>query len=169
MRSRGFLAVLVLSVVATLVASAALAADDAPPPKIAQVSWLTGRWQFVRPTKPGAVPVKIEEEWHSAKDASMMSLGTTTRGDSIIDSEFVVIRESGKHLLYEAHPMGQQSAVFHSIEVSDSTVVFENRAHDFPQRVGYARFGADSLVAWIEGTRKGALKRLEFPYHRVKS
>jgi hypothetical protein len=169
MRSRGLFAILLPAVMLTLAGSAALAADDAPPPKIAQVSWLTGRWQTVRPAKPGANPVKIVEEWHSAKDASMMSLGTTTRGDTIIDSELVVIRESGKYLLYEAHPMGQASAVFHSIEVTDSSAVFENRAHDFPQRVGYARCGADSLMAWIEGMQKGKLKRIQFPYRRVKS
>jgi hypothetical protein len=169
MRSRGFFAILLSCVVAILVGSAALAAADAPPPKITQVSWLTGRWQSLRPAKPGATPVKIVEEWHSAKDASMMSLGTTTRGDSIIDSELLVIRESGKYLLYEAHPRGQASAVFHSIEVTDTSVVFENRAHAFPQRVGYERCGADSLVAWIEGTQKGKLKRIEFPYRRVKS
>src|SRR5262249_42687604 len=113
-------------------------------------------------------PVTIQEEWHPALDTTMMSLGTTTRGDSIVDSELVVIREAGKHLMYEAHPKGRQSALFHSIELTDSTVVFENREHDFPQRVGYKRLGPDSLLAWIEGTQKGTFKRIQFPYHRVK-
>jgi hypothetical protein len=164
MRARRFLGIAFLS---GLLASVALAGDDAPP-KITQVSWLTGRWQTVRPAKTGAPPVKIQEEWHPALDTTMMSVGTTTKGDSIVDSELVVIREAGKHLMYEAHPRGQASALFHSIELTDSTVVFENRSHDFPQRVGYERFGADSLLAWIEGTQKGKLKRIEFPYRRVK-
>ena len=60
------------------------------------------------------------------------------------------------------------SAIFHSIEVSDTSAVFENPSHDFPRRVGYRRLGADSLLAWIEGTQKGQPKRIEFPYHRVK-
>jgi hypothetical protein len=164
MRARRFFVILALG---ALAASAAIAADDANP-KISQVSWLTGRWLTIRPAKKGITPVKIQEEWHPARDASMMSVGTTSRGDSILDSELVVIRENGKHLMYEAHPRGQASAVFHSIEVSDSVVVFENPAHDFPQRVGYKRCGPDSLLAWIEGTQKGQQRRIQFPYHRVK-
>lgn len=165
MRARGsFLAVLG----SLLIVSAVLAADEAPP-KIAQLAWLTGKWVTIRPVKKkGATPVKIQEEWHPALDKTMMSLGSTTRGDTILDSELVVIREAGKHLMYEAHPKGQASALFHSTEVTDSTVVFENPSHDFPQRIGYQRFGADSLLAWIEGREKGQFRRIQFPYHRVK-
>lgn len=159
---------IVVALASILIASAVFAGDE-PPPKISQVAWLTGRWLTIRPVKKkGAAPVKITEIWHPGNDATMMSLGTTMKGDSIIDSELVVIREAGKHLMYEAHPRNQASAVFHSIELTDSTVVFENRLHDFPQRVGYERFGVDSLVAWIEGTRQGKLHRIIFPYHRVK-
>jgi hypothetical protein len=49
----------------------------------------------------------------------------------------------------------------------DTLVLFENAAHDFPQRIGYRRLGNDSLVAWIEGTRQGRTRRVEFPYGRV--
>jgi hypothetical protein len=51
--------------------------------------------------------------------------------------------------------------------VTDTTVVFENPQHDFPQRVGYERKGGDALLAWIEGTRNGQTRRVEFPYRRV--
>jgi hypothetical protein len=54
-----------------------------------------------------------------------------------------------------------------SIAISDTMVVFENPAHDFPQRVGYQRRGADSLVAWIEGTMQGQARKIEFPYARA--
>jgi hypothetical protein len=46
-------------------------------------------------------------------------------------------------------------------------VVFENPKHDFPQKVGYQRDGADTLLAWIEGTDKGQTRRIEFPYRRA--
>jgi len=164
MRARRFC---VFALASILIASAVFAGNE-PPAKISQVAWLTGRWLTIRPVKKGAAPVKITEIWHAGNDATMMSLGTTTKGDSIIDSELVVIREAGKHLMYEAHPKDQASAVFHSIELTDSTAVFENPEHDFPQRVGYRRFGADSLLAWIEGMQKGKFKRIQFPYHRVK-
>jgi hypothetical protein len=163
MRVRGLFAMLALGAV---VATAALAADEHP--RISQLDWLIGKWLTVRPARKGAAPVQIQEEWHKARDATLMSLGSTTRGDTILDSELVVIREAGKHLMYEAHPRGQASAVFHSIEVTDSTCVFENPSHDFPRRIGYQRCGPDSLLAWIEGTQKGQRTRINFPYHRVK-
>jgi hypothetical protein len=46
-------------------------------------------------------------------------------------------------------------------------VVFENREHDFPQRVGYERTAGDELLAWIEGARQGRSRRIEFHYHRA--
>ena len=51
---------------------------------------------------------------------------------------------------------------------SDSSVIFENLQHDFPQRIGYQRNGPDSLLAWIEGTEKGQVRRVEFPYRRTR-
>ena len=46
--------------------------------------------------------------------------------------------------------------------------MFEAPEHDFPQRVGYRRAGADSLLAWVEETTNGKLRRIEFPYRRVQ-
>ena len=68
--------------------------------------------------------------------------------------------------MYVAHPSGQPAAEFLSTTVSGDTVLFENPAHDFPQRIGYRRQGA-SLLAWIEGARNGKTRRVEFPYRRV--
>jgi hypothetical protein len=79
----------------------------------------------------------------------------------------VVLREDGGQLAYEAHPSGQPSTVFLSKTVGDAEVLFENPAHDFPQRVGYRRAGPDALHAWIEGTRNGQPRRVEFSYRRV--
>jgi hypothetical protein len=56
--------------------------------------------------------------------------------------------------------------VFTSASVSESTVIFENPTHDYPQRVGYQRDG-DSLLAWIDGTANGKSRRVDFPYRRV--
>ena len=52
-------------------------------------------------------------------------------------------------------------------QAADSMGVVENLAHDFPQRVGYRRLGGDSLIGWIEGTRDGRARRIDFPYARV--
>jgi hypothetical protein len=96
----------------------------------------------------------------------MVGVGRTVRGDRPVAYELVVVREQGDRLAYEAHPSGQPSAVFVSQTVEGESVVFENPQHDFPQRVGYQRSGKD-LLAWIEGTRDGRVRRIEFPYRRA--
>ena len=97
----------------------------------------------------------------------MVGVGRTVRGDTLVEFELVVIREQGDQLAYEAHPSGQPSAVFLSRTLTDSTVVFENLEHDFPQRIGYQRNGPNTLLAWIEGSQQGQFRRIEFPYRRA--
>jgi hypothetical protein len=96
----------------------------------------------------------------------MVGSGRTVRGGALVEYELMVIRERDEGLVYVAHPSGQPSAEFPASSVSEGRVVFENPGHDFPQRVGYERRGA-SLQAWVEGTRDGRTRRIEFPYRRA--
>ncbi len=129
---------------------------------VERVAWLQGCWHTSSPQRI------IEEHWTAPRGHSMLGVGRTLRGGSLVEYEFVVVRERAGVLTYQAHPAGQASAVFTAKTVSDSTVVFENPAHDFPQRVGYRRIGTDSLLAWIEGSMQGTNRRIEFPYARAR-
>ena len=128
---------------------------------IGQVAWLRGCWEST--TDQGV----IEEHWTAPRGRTMLAVGRTLRGDSVVEHEYVMLREQAGKLHYEAHPSGQEPATFTTPAASDTMVVFENPAHDFPQRVGYRRSGADSLVAWIDGTVNGQPRRVEFPYRRM--
>ncbi len=97
----------------------------------------------------------------------MIGVSRTTRDGRTTEYELVVLRPHHERLAYEAHPSGQPTATFLSRQVSEGSVVFENPEHDFPQRVGYERRGADSLLAWIEGSQNGRVRRIEFPYQRA--
>jgi Domain of unknown function (DUF6265) len=128
---------------------------------IDRIAWLQGCWE--RASTRGTV----EEQWMAPRGGCMIGVGRTVRGDSLFEYEMVVVRRRGEHLEYEAHPSGQPSAVFLSRTLTDSTVVFENLEHDFPQRVGYQRAGRDSVLAWIEGIVDGKARRVDFPYRRA--
>lgn len=138
-------------------------AAQSPAASISGVSWLQGCWALVSPQQR-----VIEEQWMAPRARTMLGMGRTVRGDSMTAFEVVVIRESGPTLVYEAHPSGQAPATFTASAVSDSGVVFENPAHDFPQKVGYRRIGRDSLIGFIEGTVRGSRRRIEFPYTRTR-
>ena len=147
-----------------LVLSGALfaAAANYPSVRLERIAWLQGCWRAESPARV------IEENWMAPRSGTMLGVSRTVRGDSLAEYELILLREQEGGLAYRAHPSGQASATFTAREANDSQVVFENRAHDFPQRVGYRRVGADSLVAWIEGERGGRTRRVEFPYRRVR-
>ena len=96
----------------------------------------------------------------------MLSVGRTTRNGNLVEYEFVVLREQDSRFAYDAHPSGQPATTFRSIQVGEGVVVFEDAAHDFPQRVGYRKAGPDALDAWIEGTVRGQQRRVDFKYRR---
>ena len=127
---------------------------------IEQLAWLQGCWQSVSGDRV------VEEQWTGPRAGSMLEVGRTVRGNTLIEYEFVIVRERGERLVYLAHPSGQPSAEFVSMIVSPNEVVFENAQHDFPQRVGYRRQEAD-LTAWIEGTKDGQTRRIDFHYRRA--
>jgi hypothetical protein len=128
---------------------------------VADVGWLAGCWQAAN--ERGT----IEEIWLAPRGGTMINVGRTVTGGRTVDHEFVIIREQGGQLAYEAHPAGQAATVFLSAEVSATRVVFENRAHDYPQLVGYEKTSADALTAWIDGAQDGQPRKVTFPYVRT--
>ncbi|MGD8277347.1 MAG: DUF6265 family protein [Gemmatimonadota bacterium] len=128
---------------------------------IGRVAWLAGCWE-----SRGAGSTS-EERWTPPRGGSMLGTSRTVRGDSLVEWEFVLLRERGDRLVYRAHPSGQATAEFVSSVVSADRVIFENPAHDFPQRIGY-RIVGDTLRGWIDGMRNGRSRRVEFPYVRAR-
>lgn len=141
----------------TVVALAAVAAQ--PPTVIARVAWLQGCWELSNADRI------VEEQWMAPRAGSMLGMSRTVRGGKLASYETTVIREQGGGFAFEAHPSGQPQATFLSTSITESQVVFENPAHDFPQQIGYRRNG-DSLLAWIAGSLNGKTRRVEFPYMR---
>jgi hypothetical protein len=128
---------------------------------IDRVGWLQGCWRSSQGQS------MVDEQWMAPGGGSMIGMSRTVRGRDTTAYEFVLITEQEGRLAYRAHPSGQAPATFLSTEATDTRVVFENPQHDFPQRIGYRREGAELLHAWIEGTSSGRTRRVEFPYRRV--
>jgi len=128
---------------------------------IEDVAWLQGCWEQRDGDRV------VEERWMLPRAGSMLGVGRTTRGEKLIEHEFVVLTERDGRLAYEAHPSGQPTATFLSRPITGREVVFEDATHDFPQRVGYKSTGPGQLLAWVEGTSGGRTRRVEFAYRTV--
>jgi Domain of unknown function (DUF6265) len=137
-----------------------LAGAQAPRTPIDRLDWLSGCWARSRPDGV------VEEHWMKPAGGTMLGMGRTVRGGRTVDFEFLQIREVDGRLAYVAKPSGQPENTFAQKSVSDVEVVFEDLAHDFPQRIIYRRNADGSLTARIEGTTNGQVRSVEFPYTR---
>jgi hypothetical protein len=67
-----------------------------------------------------------------------------------------------------ASPLGRAPVAFRAVELSDSRVVFENREHDFPQRILYW-LDRGRLHARIEGKIQNSVHSEEWVWDRAKT
>jgi hypothetical protein len=66
-----------------------------------------------------------------------------------------------------ASPRGAEPTPFKLVEQADRRLVFENAAHDFPQRILYWSTEPDELRARIEGTVGGREMSMEWRWVRA--
>jgi hypothetical protein len=127
---------------------------------VADLSWLTGCW--IQKTGDRT----IEEVWLAPRGGAMFGAGRTLKGDAVRNYEFTRIETLSGVVTFTAIPSGQAEASFAAIKQGPTEIVFENKAHDFPQRVIYRTTGKDRLEAAIEGVMAGQLKTINFVYDR---
>lgn len=140
---------------------AEIAGDDAAR-GVDRLSWMSGRWRMETPRTVS------EETWSAPGGGTLIGFGRTIAGDRTVFHEFLMIEEREGVLAYVAMPRGQGTGVFPMIEMSGSRVVFENPAHDYPQRITYERVSRDRMRAMIEGERNGESRRAEWDFTRVR-
>jgi hypothetical protein len=138
-----------LVVAVTIIAASPIAAQELP-------KFMVGCWA------DGA----INESWRVTGD-SMTGVGEMVRGTTRRVSERMSIGIAEGKLAYTAQPTGAVSATsFKASHVSADSAVFENPAHDFPQRLVYFARGRDSLMAIVTGVESGTSQVLELAFGR---
>lgn len=119
-------------------------------PSVYNLGWMSGDW--LSETKDGWT----EESWTDARAEVMLGAGRSGRGDELRDWEFMRIAR-GEHgfPVFWGSPKGGVAVAFPMVTEGARMVVFENRKHDYPQRIAYRREGK-MLIATIsaaDGTR----------------
>jgi peroxiredoxin len=129
------------------------------------LNWLVGQWQ-------GQVnETTYYENWiQSRQDTLEGSASMVDLSGKTIFSEKLRIEKVGSHIVYIASVNNQPPVSFTLIGVTGETNrprwVFENREHDFPQRIIYIREAPDSLTAAVEGFQNGKEEKEEFHLKR---
>ena len=127
---------------------------------VADLDWLSGAWGG---EKDG---VYAEEHWMTPLGGTLVGMHRDVRGGRTMSFEFLRIEERGGKAVYLASPRGAPPTAFTSVEQAPGRVVFENRAHDFPQRIIYWRDGA-ALHARVEGLVRGAMESEEWQWRAL--
>jgi hypothetical protein len=126
------------------------------------LAWLAGCWER---RQPGGL---LEEQWMRPAGGMLVGMSRTVRDGRAVGWEFMRIVEREGAIVYIATPSGQATAEFTLRAPVGAGAIFENPAHDFPQRIIYERGSADSLWARIEGDRGGERRTIEFRMARVE-
>ena len=142
---------------ATVVLPVIAGAQGSP---LARAGWLAGCWELRAPNR-----VTVEM-WMPPLGDMMLGASRTTLGTRTSEFEQLKLKVEGDKLVYIAAPSGQKETPFTSSMISDTMIVFENPAHDFPQKILYRRRGADSIIARIEGPGPNGPRGSNFPMRR---
>lgn len=127
-----------------------------------QLNWLVGSWMVKKENS------EIEEHWLPAKGEMMLAVNRTVRSGRPTSFEFLRIEQRGSQISYLASPSGKPAVEFKLIELGNQRVVFENKTHDFPQRIIYWRESDGSLRARIEGEVQGKSRSQEWHFQRTQ-
>jgi len=136
-------------------------------PAIADFIWLCGNWKNDSDTS-----ALFFEKWQITphKNYSGISYILAKNDTVFFESIQLFIADTGTFYAVTVPSQNNAKTVNFKLVSSDNqTYIFENKKHDFPQRIAYQYKALDTLNAWIEGKVKGKFKKESFLMWRDKS
>lgn len=131
--------------------------------------WLKGRWEQHSPTDT------VTESWEKLDNGVYEGMGSMTQNGRIVFSEKMQIAKREGTLYYIAtvpDQNGGKEVLFKYQGDLEDTYVFENKEHDWPQRIMYHYIPSykaqDSIIATVEGMQNGKMRKEVFRYGKVE-
>lgn len=132
---------------------------------IKNVDWLIGTWE--QKTLKGS----IYETWSAnGKNELKAKSYMLKQKDTIVFETVRLVEEKGV-LLYIPTVKNQNGGSpirYEGKKISQTQLIFENKTHDFPQIISYAKISNDSLIAEISGMKNKKEERRHFPMKRLR-
>jgi len=111
------------------------------------------------------------EQWTRTNSEKFQGKSFRLNNQDTLVMERIELSFSGGSIVYRPIVTGQndgKAVEFKLISNTDSHFVFENKEHDYPQRIIYHFKSKDTLNARVEGTKDGKEMGSNFPYVRVR-
>jgi hypothetical protein len=134
---------------------AALLIAAAAPASVDELAWMAGSWIEEKPDQGGGVRW-TEEYWTVPRGGVMLGTSRAGRGEALREFEFLHVQAgTDGSLAYIARPQGGAPVAFRLTQRDAMSVTFENAAHDYPQRIRYARTGdvMTATISAIDGSK----------------
>lgn len=128
-----------------------------------QLKQLNGNWKMETARRT------IHEDWTVTGDKEMSSKSYLLRASDTVILERVKLVENAEGIFYIPAVSDQNQGKpvpFKLISAEQMKFVFENKEHDFPQRIIYHMVAKDSIHAWIEGVKNGKEGRSDYYFKR---
>jgi hypothetical protein len=130
--------------------------------ELSKANWLIGNWE--NELEGGT----MTESWEKANDSTFKgaSYFMKNKMKDTIHLESVELTERNGLVSYNPTVQGQNNdlpVVFKLTSATAKQLVFENPAHDYPQKITYTQITADSLVAEISGMQQGKPASEKYP------
>lgn len=129
------------------------------------ISQIKGGWKME--TRKGA----IYEEWSLGDNQNLVgnSYKLKNSDTTLLEDLEIQIKANSIYYISKVVDQNEQKPIYFKLIKSKNNIfVFENKQHDYPQRIIYKFVSNDSLVARIEGSKLNKSLSSEFYYSRVK-
>ena len=113
------------------------------------------------------------EQWTRTSNEKFSGKSFRLNNQDTLIMEKIELSFSGGNIIYSPTVTGQndgKAVDFKLISKDGNRFVFENKGHDFPNRIIYDFVSKDSISASIEGDAKGKIpgKKFSYPFVRVQ-
>lgn len=129
---------------------------------IPRLDWLVGKWQLIHNSNS-------YEEWIRTSSSELQGKSYAIKDSDTIVNETIKISQLQTDYWYIPSVTDQndgQPVYFKLVVHTDTSLLFNNPNHDFPQIIQYNYHAPDTLKASISGKENGLTKTINFIFLR---
>ena len=120
--------------------------------KLNPAQWIIGNWE--QKTDKGT----LTESWQRQNDSVFVGSTYFINESDTLHSETILLEQRADSIIYSAKVKGQnneKAIPFILTTANTNSLVFENPAHDYPQKIEYQKSKSNGLQVTISGILRG--------------
>ena len=133
--------------------------------KIKMAHWILGSWE-----NKSAEGI-LTEIWAKTNDSTFQGQSYFIKEKDTIHFETMILQQIGENLTYNTTVKGQNEdkpVSFSLAETTENMLVFENKKHDYPQKISYQKNAKNNLITIISGVTDGKTTTEKYTFAKSK-